>query len=468
MTRASLCGFILLTIGTGVLAQGPETMVVRPKVIDDVLVNPGIGFMTFQRFNGDQLNPGTGWTEGYPIEYQPFNGRLENPHHPMTSISYFRIYWKFIEPADGQYHWDLIDTALKTANDRGQTLMLRIAPYGTTADNDVPDWYRAKVGDESRKSLIIKWRTDPENPLYVQCFTRLVRELGKRYDGNPDLESVDLSIVGAWGEGEGTARLSEPVMGALMDSYLQSFQKTPLVVQPTDRRTVQYALVRKNVGWRVDCLGDMRCVDGRSWCHMFDYYPETLVNVGVQDAWQKAPVTLEACWVMQHWKDQGWDVNYIIDQSLKWHISSFNNKSSAVPDDWWPQVNRWLKKMGYRLALRRFAYPASVPPQGKLAFTTWWENQGVAPCYRQFPLAIRLANTQKTEVLITDADIRTWLPGDTVYNGAVSIPAEMPRGEYELSIALLDPVSHRPKVKLAIAGVQPDGWYSIGKVKVGE
>jgi hypothetical protein len=28
---------------------GPQTVVVRPKQIDDVLINPGIGFMTFGR-----------------------------------------------------------------------------------------------------------------------------------------------------------------------------------------------------------------------------------------------------------------------------------------------------------------------------------------------------------------------------------------------------------------------------------
>ena len=36
-----------------------------------------------------------------------------------------------------------------------------------------------------------------------------VRAVGARYDGHPDLESVDLSIVGAWGEGAGSAELSE-------------------------------------------------------------------------------------------------------------------------------------------------------------------------------------------------------------------------------------------------------------------
>src|SRR5215510_8692249 len=58
---------------------GPGTLVVRPKEIDDVLVNPGIGFTTFQRFNGDTLTTlknKSGWTEGHPIVYQAPGGDL--------------------------------------------------------------------------------------------------------------------------------------------------------------------------------------------------------------------------------------------------------------------------------------------------------------------------------------------------------------------------------------------------------
>ncbi|MGI6337945.1 MAG: hypothetical protein ACOXZV_01030 [Bacteroidales bacterium] len=68
-----------------------------PKEIDDVLINPGIGFQTFQRFNGDKLNEGVGWTEGYDIEYQKFNDNLIVENHPMTSIAYFRVYWRHLE-----------------------------------------------------------------------------------------------------------------------------------------------------------------------------------------------------------------------------------------------------------------------------------------------------------------------------------------------------------------------------------
>lgn len=458
---------VLLIIACAAPLAAQQSVMVRPQEIDEVLVNPGIGFMTFQRFNGDELNQGLRWTEGYPIVYQEFKGSLENKDHPLTSIAYFRVYWRFIEPEMGRYRWELIDTALRTARSRGQTLMLRIAPYGTTKDNDVPDWYRGMVGNESRKLPIAKWRTDPEDPRYAKHFGAMIRALGRRYDGHPDLESVDLAIVGAWGEGAGAADLTQPTREALVDAYLESFSQTPLVMLLTDEKTNQYGISKKPVGWRVDCLGDLGGFNP-NWNHMFDYYPQGIINFGMQDAWKKAPVSFEACWVMQHWKNQGWDIDYIIDQSLKWHISSFNAKSSAVPAEWWPQVNRWLKRMGYRFVLRKFTCPAAVRPHGRLEFTSWWENKGVAPCYRQFPLALRLKNASRAEVLVTGADIRGWLPGDNLYDSAVFLPADMPPGEYDLDIGLLDPQTRQPKVKLAIAGRLQDGWYRLGKVTVKE
>jgi hypothetical protein len=274
-----------------------------------------------------------------------------------------------------------------------------------------------------------------------------------------------VSILGYWGEGEHTDQLSDATMRALVDSYLEAFPKTPLMMQPTDRRTNTYALSKRSVGWRADCLGDMRCLQGR-WCHMFDLYPQSIVNFGIDEAWRNGPVSLEACWVMQEWKNRGWDVDYIIDQSLKWHISSFNNKSSAVPAEWTPQVKRWLNGMGYRFVLRRFAYPESVAPQSKLAFQTWWENKGVAPCYRQFTVALRLHSAQRSEVLIGSADIRKWMPGDVIYDDAVAVPADLPEGTYELQIGLLNPLTHKPAIKLAIEGIDSEGWYSLGSIRV--
>ncbi len=457
---------LILFITTEVSAQ--KTIRVLPKETDEVLTNPGIGFMTFQRFNGDTLNK-VNWTEGLPIEYQKFDGNLRNKDYPMTSIAYFRIYWKYLEPEMGKYNWEMIERALKTAHERHQTLMLRVAPYGSGSDtvNDVPKWYRTIVGNKNEwLAEGDGWRVDAEDPKYALYFGRIITELGKRYDGHPDLEAVDLSLVGFWGEGRGADILLPKTRQALVNAYTDNFKKTPLIMLLTDKETNQYALTQANVGWRVDCLGDIGGFSS-TWSHMMDYYPQSIINFNMQDAWKKAPISLEVCWVMQKWKDEHWDINYIIDQSLKWHISSFNAKSSPVPKEWDPFVNKWLNKMGYRFALRNFSYPEYVSANSKLSFKSWWENKGVAPCYnKDFLLAIRLSNTKRSEILVTDADITSWLPGDNLYDNSIFLPSDMPKGKYQLQIGIVDRQHHQPKVKLAIEGKTPDGWYALGEIDI--
>lgn len=467
-----IAGMLAISSSFLTLQEEQRQITVRPTEIDSVLVNPGIGFMTFQRFNGDKLNKGQGWTEGFPVEYQKFGGDLTNVHYPTTSIAYWRVYWKYLEPEKGQYRWDLLDQALRTARERGQTLMLRLPPYGRTREekNDVPDWYREMVGDENdweHRTPREKWLVDPENPLYARYYGDFIRAVGARYDGHPDLESMDLGIVGSWGEGDGSELLKEKTMKKLILAYTESFKKTPLVALLMDEKTNKFISSQIRAGWRVDCLGDLGFW-GKEWCHMYDMYPETIIEYGVQDDWKYAPVSLEICGTFLRWREKEHytkkDVQYIFDQALKWHISSFNAKSSPVPTEWEPLVNDWLKKMGYRYVLRKFTYPETVGSNGKIDFLTWWENKGVAPIYKDFALALRLKNDKRSVVMLTDADIRKWLPGDIVYNNAVFVPDSTPASTYDLQISIVDPVSHKPKVKLAIEGITPDGWYQLGKI----
>jgi hypothetical protein len=203
---------------------------------------------------------------------------------------------------------------------------------------------------------------------------------------------------------------------------------------------------------------------------MRDVYPEQIIQSGMAEAWRRAPVSLEICGTFLSWRDkQGYgekEVRYIFDQALKWHVSSFNAKSSPVPAEWRPLVDDWLKRMGYRFVLRRFTYPARVRPHGVLPFTSWWENKGVAPSYRDFRLALRLVGAQRTQVLVTGADIRSWLPGDSLYDDRVFLPADLPEGDYQLQVGLVDPDTRAPRVRLAIEGRDGEGWYPMGALTV--
>lgn len=464
---AILLLFISITISS---IKGQELTRILPREIDDVLINPGIGFTTFQRFNGDTLNTGLRWTEGHPIDYQPFTGDLKTKDHPMTSIAYFRVYWRYLESEQGKYNWEMIETALRTAQDRKQSLMLRIAPYGSGKEpndpTDIPAWFRKMIGSRNEWSPSGNgWRVDAEDPRYAEYFCKVISELGKRFDGHPALEAVDLSIVGFWGEGSGSELLSDNTRKKLVNAYTDNFKKTPLLMLLTDEKTNKYGLSQADVGWRVDCLGDMGGFNP-NWSHMMDYYPQGIINFGMEDAWKKAPVSLEVCWVMQKWHDEGWDIEYIINQSLKWHISSFNSKSSAVPKEWWPYVDKWLKKMGYRFVLRNLSYPSKVSLNEKVTFKSWWENKGVAPCYKDYALAFRLKSGKNVQVFVTDAKIMEWLPGDFVYDNSFFIPNDFAPGEYDLQIAIIDKIEGKPKINLAIEGKDTEGWYQLGKIAI--
>jgi hypothetical protein len=47
------------------------------------------------------------------------------------------------------------------------------------------------------------------------------------------------------------------------------------------------------------------------------------------------------------------------------------------------------------------------------------------------------------------------------------VPDDFAPGDYELSVALLDPITLEPGIRLAIDGRGSDGWYTLGKIRIG-
>src|ERR1700760_3951838 len=114
-------------LGASVTQAQRNVVVVRPKEISDVLVNPGMGITTFQRFNGQEPNPPLKWSEVGPTTKLP--QAPTRPEFPDTSVSYCRWYWNVLEPEPGKYNWTIIDLAIDEARAHGQKLAIRLMPY---------------------------------------------------------------------------------------------------------------------------------------------------------------------------------------------------------------------------------------------------------------------------------------------------------------------------------------------------
>lgn len=114
---------------------------------------------------------------------------------------------------------------------------------------------------------------------------------------------------------------------------------------------------------------------------------------------------------MRKWQQEGWNIRSIFDYALNLHASYLNNKSAPIPEGTRPEVERFLRRLGYRLVLKQLDYDASVAPGAPLWIDTTWENTGVAPPYGDYRLARRLTPAGRAQplTLMSATSIRGWL-----------------------------------------------------------
>ncbi len=458
MTRLNLVVFFLAVE----IAAAQKTVIVRPVETDQVLVNPERGIQTFQRVNGDPINPGSRWSEADPSTLdQPAGAKHD---FPESSLAYYRWFWSQLEPAPGIYRWDIVDMALERARSHGQALDFRLMPYDQS--HPLPEWYRnsgarrANRPDDRDGEV---WSPDADDPTYLRRWGAFISAAGQRYNGHPDVDAVDISTVGYWGEGWGPYLPATSVQQELIDQYFTAFDRTRLLMNFDEPRALAYGTAR-GAGWRLDCWGDLGG-RGKSMMHMLDLYPQQVVRSGIQEVWRRSPVSLETCGTPLSWKQWGYtdrQLQYVFDQALRWHATSINVKSTAIPEEWKGAFREFEKKLGYRLVLRRLEYPSTVSAGSMMTVHMWWFNAGVAPPYTEYRLAMRI-DMAAMEVPV---DVRKWLPGDAVFDGPLHVPYSLKPGKHQVAIALLSPETGQPAIRLAMEGRQPDGWYDLGSIEI--
>ena len=301
----------------------------------------------------------------------------------------------------------------------------------------------------------------------MKYWSELVAEAGKRYDGNPYLDTVDISSVGYWGEGWSPYMPEFSYQKALIDIWLEAFKRTPLLMNFDEPEALAYG-TQQGAGWRLDCWGDMRTSSNDPYfpAEMLEIYPQQIVRTGIQNVWQRSPVSLETCYTVPGWKERGYDVDYIIEQGLRWHVSTANIKSAPIPAEWKAKFDDFQRKIGYRFILRRLEYSKVVKPAMMMPVHMWWLNAGVAPVYAEYDLVMQLQSGKRSTEIRIPVDVRKWLPGDAVYDGTVYIPAELEDGEYQVRIAMLDPRTGASAIRFGNEGRQEDGWYAMGSLTV--
>lgn len=468
--------FALIATGliTTVLVQGQQ-IIVTPETTDEVLANPGMGWETFHRTSKQDKSL---------------------PSWIPSTVHYARWGWGELEPQPGTINHVFLDKILSETHSAGQKLAFRVMCCSTSKGLPYhPKWLK----DVGGKEIIADYEghgplpiPDMDDPVVLKTHLDFIKRLGERYDGHPDIDHVDLGSVGWWGEWHlsGSKSCKLPTLENRMrvvDAYLAAFKKSPLLMLIGGKECLACA-AHRGTGWRADCLGDMGGFS-RSWNHMRKGYPVWIAESGIQDTWKTAPVAWETCWDMRKWINERWSLRFIFNYALACHASYINNKSAPLSADEnvRPEVERFLRRLGYRLVLTELKHPAQVQAGAKLELAMKWQNTGSAPCYRPYRVAYRLSNESGyNKVLVSTVTVNRWMPGSievfteeffkepkdlplgevNTVKDAVLLPKDLGAGTYNLSIGIVEPSTGLLVVRLGIIGRSDDGWYPLSKVAV--
>ena len=453
----------------------------RPTPTDAYLANPHKGCCTFQHFNGDKLFPDTFWSEEGPTTFpQPkkslsgsstkkqWKNRPVDGYLP-TTVAYCRWFWALLEPEEGVYDFSIIEKAMETATKRGQTLAVRLMAFGAQTQPQVPEWYIDKYGCEVKMYKSAKQIAplhDSED--YFNKWGGCIKAFAEKYDADPRLETIDVAYIGPWGEGDG--KCSKEQCAKFANLWNDSFKETPRLSLLGNVQMAEN--IKLGSGWRCDCFGDLKVPGSsevlchESWNHMYDAYPMEICTANAQNSWQTSPVHFESCWVPMHWYNEGYDIDFIIEQGLKFHGSYFMPKYTRLPEPWMDKLSAFCRKLGYRYIYRQSNVNSSISPGKAFHFDSWIENVGIAPIYRKYDFAMRFKQNDREEIVIfNEIDIRTWLPGDVWLNKDIVAPEWLKPGICDLSVGLIgtDKIS---KIKFAIKEQYSDRWVPIGRVVV--
>lgn len=428
-------------------------------------LNPYIGFVSFQHFRGENLysdivveaknkRTETERVECYPISADAEDNGRQQGYYPDNTVAYVRVLWKEFEPERGAYNYDFIERIIDDAKSHGQTLNFRLMPHSTRACDDLPEWLKEMIPCPARPPMM-RVKDSPTDPLFMQLFLEAVRALGEKFDSNPWLDAVDISLPGAWGEGHKLELYPDDLFRTIVDTYAAAFPNTQLFTQISKPHLVEYARKYTNLGWRGDGLGDPY--------HTTDYYPPLIEKMPEQ--WKLAPVSFESYWWLCEWKRQGWDIDEIIEKTLEWHISTFNPKSMPIPYEWQSKCEYWISRIGYHFTINSVTYPEILKQNERVGLSLLVENVGVAPVYKKMSLILRLKRGDEIYDFPQEVDVRAWLPGKSSEALSVDLSsAKLQSGDYELEIGLA--CEHADVVYFATDAERDGAFYKIGNIAV--
>ena len=362
---------------------------------------------------------------------------------------------------------DLLDQDLTIARDAGIKLILRFAYIDKTKTGDCPDVYK-----------ICPPYGDAPKAIVLQHIAQLAPILQKNADVIAVLQE---GFIGIWGENFYTDYFGDPGKngpGRIMDSnwndrneVLDALLKalpadrmiqvrTPQIKQKavygpdagTDSRpltqTQAYTgALAARIGFHNDCFLAGPDDYGTYYDYGSSNHPQKEANGPLRQYLQQdsrfVPVGGETCDDAFSPQNDCAPAGHAEQEMAAMHYSFLNSGyNNDVNNDWGSLgcMSSIRRRLGYRFILQSGSFPAKAAAGKPFAFTIKLRNAGFAAPYNPRPatLIFRNKGTGREFPVATPADARIWFPGEHTWTESLTLPGDLPPGQYQLLLSFPD------------------------------
>ncbi len=444
------------------------------------------GAVDLRRYEDDKTvlrNPHKGWFWHYidnGMRIGAYCDRNETDYalaeeFPALNHLYLRFDWSDIEKSEGVYDFSRLDDIMERWGRVGVTFCLRGCAHESASFMafGTPRYVFEKG---ARLIDVPGYAPQPDygDPVFLERLEALLEVLGKKYNGDPRIEIMDIGSYGTWGEGhtvEGDGVIYPvDVVKKHFDLHAKYFPDTFLLCNDDHiigrmahgdeevNGMLQYA---EACGFGVQ--DDSICCDG----YANDCGYDTMrARWAFERLGELAPNAIE----LAHYRyikpqfEAYFRGGFTIIDALKNARATFAG-FHGYPREWLKGEPYLTEYAGNRLGYWLFLPGAVVPSlrntaHNAISFT--FENHGWARPYWPFDVKVRLigANGQKT-VTLEGIDLRTLGAGCAQTCKAQLDLRGLAEGEYDVSVGITDRTTGRP-VKLALKdALYRDGFYTV-------
>ena len=436
------------------------------------------------------VNPAMGWTLHFYSNVPKNYGSKLSPSDtvddfPGLSTVYLRLPWAYLEPEEGKYNWAILDTPAQRWIAKGKRIALRLTCSENWMKFATPEWVKNAGAKgtfyEMNKGRVAQSNTwDPfyDDPVYLQKLDAFLAALAKRYDGNPNVEFIDVGSYGLWGEGH-TFMSSQQDRFDLkklhIDLHLKHFKKTQLCISDDfaghDRPGTHFPITDYALSKGVTLRDDSILV--RPAPHAW-YHAEM-----AQAFWPKFPVILEHEHYGGSKQRHAWDPALLLKSVEDYH-------ASFMSIHWWPRellaenrevINQINLRIGYRLQPVEVSGPKVVEIAKPFQVKWTWVNKGVAPCYLGgFPALTLKDQAGGIVAVLTDErfnlrDLKTGPPGNSpaktlqsTFTVGLIAPTIQP-GPVDVFVSVGER-DGTPRIELPLSGDDGQRRYRLGSLNL--